>query len=482
MKRVMIIVFAGLTIAASAQGLLNRRGLRSRASDVQPLVELMPFTNAVVSAKTGDGAGLYAVAIYLARGIGINQDGRLAYKYLCKAADAGYVNAQFVRHVVEENATSERNRCWRLPEYIGGSGVFGCTNKFCEGSIDVSDKEVVSRLLALYRADVVNGVAAATNEVARIETEIKQVEEAQERERVARENRERNLDFLTRELGEENSQPPRELGENPGRSRSWLGRPLLRERRMMRELGERPLESLIPFEQAVLKAKDANGAGYYAVALHYALGREIGEDNAKAAKYLAKAVEVKYPAAIFVDAMVSEECLDVRVAAPLTGEDVVRYTSRIDGGAHPNVSKYTGGARAFQFDARKQSLTSFTNATDVAAVRARYEMAIRLGVSAATNELKRFEARVLSVQAAAQKMIDEVNARYAMLARNAKLAKNLLNEEEPDEDRQRHELERVGSELEREEQRKQLLRFQEELRKELRKARQARELELAREV
>jgi len=388
-------------------------------------------------------------------------------KYLCKSSDAGYANAKFVRHLIEENASSNQTRCHRVSEYIGGWGEFQCTNKMCKGDIDLSDKDMAARLLGLYRADVANGVDAATNEVARIEAEIKQVQEAQERARIAQENRKRNLDLLAAELGEK--QPD----EQPAHRSPVLARPALlggslRARRMAREQEMQKakeaklLERLIPFAEAASKAKNSDGAGCYAVALHYALGKEIEADNAKATKYLAKAVEAQYPAALFVEAMAAEERLSTRVEDPATRFGLLGRSNMGEGYVHPNVGDYTGGANAWQFNTGKQSTASFTNAAEVAGVKARYETAIKLGVHAATNELARFEKRVSVVQAAMQKKIDEINAHQSMLARNAQLAKDLLGED-TESDRQKQE--KAEREAEREEQRRQLMQIQEELRK-----------------
>ena len=62
-----------------------------------------------------------------------------------------------------------------------------------------------------------------------------------------------------------------------------------------------------------------------------------------------------------------------------------------------------------------------TNQTDIAAIRAGYERAISLGVSAATNELARFERRVSSALEEAKKKSDAEKRK----AENAKLAEGL---------------------------------------------------------
>lgn len=467
MKLLLLLVVVGSSVIASAQGLLNRGLLRRGRQPAPPLVELMPFTNAVASAKAGDGAGMYAVAIYLARGIDIDCNGELAYKYLCKSADAGYANAQFIRHLIEENASSNQTRCQRVSEYLGGWGEFLCTNKICQGNIDVSDKDTAERLLGLYRGDVANGVDAATNEVARIEAEIKQVQEAQEHVRIAQENRKRNRDLLATELGE------KQVDKQTAQHSAGLLRPSvlggsLRARRMARMQAVQNategklLEKLMPFGEAASKAKNGDGSGCYAVAIHYALGKEIEPDNVKATKYLAKAVEVKHPAAMFVDAMASEERLGTRVDDPTRRMGRLERSGMIEGDTHPNIGEYTGGAQAWQFKSGSQSTASFTNAADVAAVKVRYELAIKLGVNAATNELARFEKRVSVVQAAMQRKKNEINAHRAMLARNARLAKDLLGED-AESDRQKQEATERAAELE--QQRRQLMAIQEELRK-----------------
>ena len=461
MKKIILIVSSVCCcLAVDAQGLLNRRALRSvRARQIAPLAELMPFADAVKLAKTGDGFGLYALAVYVSQGKEVASNPALAYKYLCAAANAGNANAIFIKHLLEENASDDNySRVGNIDSYIGGWGQFACTNKFCDGVINVGEKDVAEKLLGLYRSDVERGVSAATNEIARIEEEIKRVEEANEKKRIAEENRKRNAALLDSELGD------KVVEERPAAVPPFTS---LRTRRLMREQQQvlnrksKLLEELMPFADAVPKAKVNDGAGLYAVAIHYAKGKEIEQDNSKAAKYLQKAVDVNYSNAVFIAAMVAESRLSTSVGAE--SGPMLRRGGLGNGDVRPDSQLYTDGVSLWCFtQGNAGNQTSFTNNVDVAAVSAMYKKAFGLGVAAATNELARFEKRVEVVQAALKKKLDDIKAHDELLDKNAQLAKDLLGEE-TESDRRKAELaERVA---EREEQRRQLQAIQEELRR-----------------
>ena len=168
----------------------------------------------------------------------------------------------------------------------------------------------------------------------------------------------------------------------------------------------RLLEPLLPFAEAVEKAKAGNPQGYYALAIHYAKG-EVVEHNAETAwQFLQKADPANYSNAVFVATMLTEE--SARPGLLRRGRDSEKI----------HIYAGTGGWRGgFQ----KAGLT-LTNSADVAAIRAGYERAFRLGVSAATNELARFERRVSAAQDEAKKRADAEKQK----AENAKLADGLL--------------------------------------------------------
>ena len=175
------------------------------------------------------------------------------------------------------------------------------------------------------------------------------------------------------------------------------------------------LEPLLPFAEAVDKAKHGYPQGYYALALHYAKGDEIGRDVEIAQQFLQKADAANYGNAVFVIAMLNERELfrDSKSYRPLWR----RSMSPDD----VNVRQYTG----VPMDSYKGML-SFTNLTDVALVRTGYERAISLGVSAAANELARFERRLENEQAKANEAADDEARVAAIKAKNSEIAQSTL--------------------------------------------------------
>lgn len=182
---------------------------------------------------------------------------------------------------------------------------------------------------------------------------------------------------------------------------------LLRSRRSSHQQESQLLEPLLPFSVAVEKAKANDPQGWYALAIHYAKGEEIKQNAEKMRFFLKKAADNNYNNAVFVLAMITECCAWDRHEGwkkqPLTG---LRY--------------YTGVVQA-SFDC--QDTLSITNAADVAKIRAGYERAFKLGVSAATNELARFEQRVKAYRV---KSRDDAE-KLAMQKRNSELALSLLD-------------------------------------------------------
>ena len=174
------------------------------------------------------------------------------------------------------------------------------------------------------------------------------------------------------------------------------------------------LEPLLPFAEAVEKAKAGNPQGYYALAIHYARGEAIERNAETASQFLQKAEAANYPNAVFVAAMLTEESAD---KFRQTHSALLR-----NGGDRPQIHAYTGtGLLGGGFRFPQIGLT-LTNATDVATIRAGYERAFNLGVSVATNELARFERRVEASQSQIRKEADAAKQK----AENAKLAEGLL--------------------------------------------------------
>lgn len=168
------------------------------------------------------------------------------------------------------------------------------------------------------------------------------------------------------------------------------------------------LETLLPFSEAVEKAKAGNAQGWYALAVHYAKGDDVDCDSKKARQFMLKASDMNYSNAVFVAAMM----LDADCAMPLI--HCCGGTKRVP----PPFEMYVG----CNFPVNNQSTLCITNAADIATIRAEYERAFNLGVTVATNELARFERKVSSYQEEAKKDADEKKRK----AENAKIAESLL--------------------------------------------------------
>ena len=185
---------------------------------------------------------------------------------------------------------------------------------------------------------------------------------------------------------------------------------LLRPRRGLRQQQQSQLlETLLPFAEAVEKAKANDPQGWYALAIHYAKGKEIERDTQRVRQFLQKAYDMNYSNAVFVATLLDERNLRNRPELIFLRE---LYK--------PNLSHYAD-IDFFAFVSPINSL-SITNAADVAKIRAGYERAFKLGVSAATNELARFEQRVKAYQEKAAKENTEAERK----AKNAKLIEGLL--------------------------------------------------------
>lgn len=182
---------------------------------------------------------------------------------------------------------------------------------------------------------------------------------------------------------------------------------LLRPRRGLRQQQQSQLlEPLLPFAEAVEKAKTNDPQGWYALAIHYAKGKEIERDTQRARQFLQKAYNMNYSNAVFV-ATLLDEC------------KIRESESSYQQSYPPNLSHYTGIRFGLVFSTNSLWIA---NAADVAKIRAGYERAFKLGVSAATNELARFEQRVKAYQEKAAKENTEAERK----AKNAKLIEGLL--------------------------------------------------------
>lgn len=167
------------------------------------------------------------------------------------------------------------------------------------------------------------------------------------------------------------------------------------------------LEPLLPFAEAVEKAKANDPQGWYALAIYYAKGEEIQWDKNNARQCLQKAYDMNYSNAVFVATL-----LDAYELQESGSHNQIRSYQ-------PILSSYTGFGFSFVFSTNSLSIA---NAADIAKIRAGYERAFKLGVSAATNELARFEQRINEYKT---KLRDDAE-KLAMQKRNSDLAVSLL--------------------------------------------------------
>lgn len=193
-----------------------------------------------------------------------------------------------------------------------------------------------------------------------------------------------------------------------------------------------PLVSPLPFEEAVKKARQGDGLGLYSVALHYAKGEVIDRDQPKSLIYLQMAADAGYGNAVLVNTLVMEARMHVeRGVWPRFGPVL------------PDVGMYTGGVSLDMPYVLSESVVRScgnmrelwgTNASDVAIIRNGFEKALKLGVSVASNELSRFEARLRvdelyrMIDAIARKEASKRDAYCKMFGQkgqNAPLAKEL---------------------------------------------------------
>lgn len=219
-------------------------------------------------------------------------------------------------------------------------------------------------------------------------------------------------------------------------------------------LGRRPqqgqglLEELVPLEEAMALAKAGKGKGFYQLALRYARGEELPQDDAAAYRMLCKARDADYAHAVLVEGLCDEKRLHdgrgysgfaPRVLHSYCGAD---FTDGRDWGDHD----------------------SLTNAVAVARVMGKYEKAKRLGTLVATNQIAALNKRLSDFKAE--------EAKRLQAEENAKRVAGLLDEKNtrPKTD-VREARERAAAE------REQLLERLLEIQAEIRRQREQRKLE-----
>lgn len=200
------------------------------------------------------------------------------------------------------------------------------------------------------------------------------------------------------------------LGERPSTFRRLLGvRP---------QQGQGLLEELVPLEEAMALAKAGKGKGFYQLALRYARGEGLPQDDAAAYRMLCKARDADYAHAVLVEGLCDEKllCTD-RGYSGFSQKRVLHSYCGTD---------FTDG-RAWD------DRDFLTNAVAVARVMGKYEKAKRLGALMATNQIaalnkrlsdfKAEEAKRLQAEENAKRvagLLDEKNTRPKTDAREAR--------------------------------------------------------------
>lgn len=209
------------------------------------------------------------------------------------------------------------------------------------------------------------------------------------------------------------------------------------------------LEELVPLEEAMALAKAGKGKGFYQLALRYARGEGLPQDDVAAYRMLCKARDADYAHAVLVEGLCDEKllCTD-RGYSGFSQKRVLRSYCGAD---------FTDG-RAWD------DRDFLTNAVAVARVMGKYEKAKRLGALVATNQIAALNKRLSDFKAE--------EAKRLQAEENAKRVAGLLDEKNtrPKTD-VREARERAAAE------REQLLERLLEIQAEIRRQREQRKLE-----
>lgn len=213
--------------------------------------------------------------------------------------------------------------------------------------------------------------------------------------------------------------------------------------------GQGLLEELVPLEEAMALAKAGKGKGFYQLALRYARGEGLPQDDVAAYRMLCKARDADYAHAVLVEGLCDEKllCTD-RGYSGFSQKRVLRSYCGAD---------FTDGRAWGDHD-------SLTNAVAVARVMGKYEKAKRLGTLVATNQIAALNKRLSDFKAE--------EAKRLQAEENAKRVAGLLDEKNtrPKTDA-REARERAAAE------REQLLERLLEIQAEIRRQREQRKLE-----
>ena len=213
--------------------------------------------------------------------------------------------------------------------------------------------------------------------------------------------------------------------------------------------GQGLLEELVPLEEAMALAKAGKGKGFYQLALRYARGEGLPQDDVAAYRMLCKARDADYAHAVLVEGLCDEKllCTD-RGYSGFSQKRVLHSYCGAD---------FTDG-RAWD------DRDFLTNAVAVARVMGKYEKAKRLGALVATNQIAALNKRLSDFKAE--------EAKRLQAEENAKRVAGLLDEKNtrPKTDA-REARERAAAE------REQLLERLLEIQAEIRRQREQRKLE-----
>lgn len=226
--------------------------------------------------------------------------------------------------------------------------------------------------------------------------------------------------------------------------------------------GQGLLEELVPLEEAMALAKAGKGKGFYQLALRYARGEGLPQDDVAAYRMLCKARDADYAHAVLVEGLCDEKllCTD-RGYSGFSQKRVLRSYCGAD---------FTDG-RAWD------DRDFLTNAVAVARVMGKYEKAKRLGALVATNQIaalnkrlsdfKAEEAKRLQAEENAKRvagLLDEKNTRPKTDAREAR-ERAAAERERAAAEREHAAAERERAAAEREQQLERLLEIQAEIRR-----------------
>lgn len=192
--------------------------------------------------------------------------------------------------------------------------------------------------------------------------------------------------------------------------------------------GQGLLEELVPLEEAMALAKAGKGKGFYQLALRYARGEGLPQDNATAYRMLCKARDADYAHAVLVEGLCDEKRLHGgRGYSRFSQEWVLHSYCGAD---------FTDGRDWGDHD-------SLTNAVAVARVMGKYEKAKRLGALVATNQIAALNKRLSDFKAEEAKRLQ---AEMQAEANNRRVAEFLTEVRAATAARERAEAERKRAE------------------------------------